>query len=202
MPASVNAYVPQCVPAARSLRRPFLMWLVAVLSVLGVIGLVLLAPFCATHGYASAAQIIYQAFGPVCHQMAERSFQLEGYPHAVCARCFGLYTGFVAGGIGYPLVRSLNQTRVPARAWIIVAALPTAIDWALGWMGLWENTHFSRVATGALLGAASVFYVMPGLAELSWISWRSRFAPIFRGRMMRERGSNDETRRERAVSER
>jgi len=41
---------------------------------------------------------------------------------------------------------------------------------------LWENTHLSRSITGALLGAAAVFYVMPGLVDLSRVSWRSFFA--------------------------
>ena len=173
MPASVDAYVPQCLPVAPSLRGPFLVWLAAVLSALVVFGLTLLAPLCLAHGHPSFAHVIYQAFGPVYHQMTERSFRLEGYPHAVCARCFGLYGGFVASIVVYPLMRGLNQTSVPGRAWLIAAALPTTIDWALGYTGLWENTHLSRSITGALLGTVAVFYVMPGLVDLSRLDWRS-----------------------------
>lgn len=153
------------------------MWLAAVLSALVVFGLILLAPLCLAHENPLIAQVIYKAFGPVCHQITERSFYLGGYPHAVCARCFGLYGGFVAGLVVYPLVRRLDQTGVPARAWLIAAALPTTIDWALSYRGLWENTHLSRSITGALLGGAAVFYVMPGLADLSRRGWRSAFAP-------------------------
>lgn len=176
MPASVSAYIPQCAPVMRSLKKPLLMWLAAVLSALVVFGLVLLAPLCLAHGHPFIAHVIYKTFGPVCHQITERSFYLEGYPHAVCARCFGLYGGFVAGLVVYPLVRALDQISVPARAWLIAAVLPTTIDWALGYAGLWENTHLSRSITGALLGAAAVFYVMPGLVDLSRVGWRSFFA--------------------------
>jgi len=41
----------------------------------------------------------------------------------------------------------------------------------LGFLGLWENTHSSRFLTGALLGAVAVFYVVPGLIELSLTNW-------------------------------
>jgi hypothetical protein len=47
------------------------------------------------------------------------------------------------------------------------AALPLAIDFSLTFFGIWENTHTSRLVTGLLLGSVAVFYVMPGIVELS-----------------------------------
>jgi len=93
----------------------------------------------------------------------------------VCARCFGLYAGFAAGVMLYPLVRSLGKRDTPARAWLIIAAVPTTVDFALGFFGIWENTHFSRSLTGALLGIVAAFYVVPGLVDVSQTNWRSRF---------------------------
>ena len=55
-----------------------------------------------------------------------------------------------------------------------MAAAPFAIDFFLTFFGIWENTHSSRFITGALLGAVSVFYVMPGLIDLSLREWRKR----------------------------
>ena len=43
----------------------------------------------------------------------------------------------------------------------------TAIDFSLTFFGFWENTHTSRLLTGALLGSVSVFYVMPGIVDVS-----------------------------------
>ncbi len=73
----------------------------------------------------------------------------------------------------YPLARDVRKTVAPSRVWLVAAIMPLAIDWALGFFGFWSNTHVSRFTTGALLGAVSVFYVMPGLVDLSRINLRS-----------------------------
>jgi hypothetical protein len=39
------------------------------------------------------AYVIYRIGGLICHQRAERSFELFGEPLAVCARCTGIYAG-------------------------------------------------------------------------------------------------------------
>lgn len=49
-----------------------------------------------------------------------------------------------------------------------------AIDFGIEFLGLGHNTHFSRFATGALLGAVAVFYVMPGLLDLSLRKWSGK----------------------------
>ena len=72
--------------------------------------------------------------------------------------------------LGYrpnPLARSLTSTDPPRRRWLILAAVPLLIDFSLTYFGVWSNTHLTRFSTGALLGAVAVFYVIPGLVELS-----------------------------------
>ncbi len=64
-------------------------------------------------------------------------------------------------------MRSLKRVETPSRVWLVAAAVPLAIDWSLGFAGIWHNTHLSRFATGALLGATAAFYVVPGLIDLS-----------------------------------
>jgi len=46
-----------------------------------------------------------------------------------------------------------------------------AIDFSIEFFGFGHNTHFTRFTTGALIGAVAVFYVMPGLIELSFRDW-------------------------------
>src|SRR5205085_7886478 len=98
----------------------------------------------------------------------------DGQPLAVCARCAGVYAGVAVGVLCYPLVRSLARTDMPARRWLLLAALPMCVDFTLGLTGLWANTHTSRALTGALLGAVAALYVVPGLLDLSRLLRRPR----------------------------
>lgn len=170
MYASPENYIPQSV----SNRRPLLMWLIVAMGCLAVMSLILAAPLALKAGHPFWALTIYRGFSYVCHQIPERSFFIAGHPFAVCSRCTGLYVGFAAAAFAYPLVRSLRNTEAPRRKWLFLAATPLAIDFAVGYLGIWENTHSSRFTTGALLGAAAVFYVMPGLMDLSLREWRQR----------------------------
>jgi uncharacterized membrane protein len=91
---------------------------------------------------------------------------VAGHPLAVCARCFGIYAGFAAAVLFYPLSHRLRRMGTPRREWLILALLPMAVDFALGITGLWANTHSSRFVTGAWFGAWAAFYIVPGLIEI------------------------------------
>lgn len=155
--------------------RPLLMWSVVAAISLIFMGMIIGAPVALARGHNFFALAIYGAFSRLCHQIPERSFFIAGHQFAVCARCTGLYAGFTVATLCYPLVRSLRRTDTPARRWLFIAAAPLAIDFFLGFFGIWENTHLSRFVTGALLGSVAVFYVMPGLIDLSIKEWRGLF---------------------------
>ena len=130
-------------------------------------GLIVLAPWARAHRHEALGAAIYTGFAAACHQMPERAFYAWGLPMAVCARCFGLYVGAAAGAACYPLLRKLARREASARAWLLAAALPTSVDFALGFFGVWENTHWSRFLTALPLGAAAAFYVVPGAVDLA-----------------------------------
>ena len=159
----MSQYIPQMVPT----RRPLVFWLVSAATVLGLVSLILVAPIAAAGGHNGLAFAIYRAFGTMCHQIPARSYFIDGHQFAVCSRCTGIYFGFAFTLLLYPLIRSLRSTATPPRSLLILAALPLAIDFSLTFFGFWENTHTSRLLTGALLGSVSVFYVMPGIVDLS-----------------------------------
>jgi uncharacterized membrane protein len=158
-----DQYVPQCVPD----RRPMIMWSLVVMGALLFVALLVAAPLAQANGLHLLSFTVYEAFSHLCHQTPERSFYIAGHPLAVCARCTGLYVGFMSAVVFYPLMTSLKRTYTPERKWLFIAAAPLAIDFGLGFVGLWENNHASRFLTGALLGAVSVFFIMPGLVQLS-----------------------------------
>jgi uncharacterized membrane protein len=166
-------YVPQIV----STKRPLFFWLISAATVTFLVAMIFVAPLAAASGHPAMAEVIYHAFGIFCHQRPDRSYFIEGHKLGVCARCTGLYAGFAITLLLYPLVRSLRNNVNPPREYLILAAIPLGIDFSLTFFGLWENTHTSRLLTGALLGSVAVFYVMPGIVDLSLRSWRTATTP-------------------------
>lgn len=163
-------------PASPSLIS-YLVWAITAALVLCFVSLIVVAPLARAHGYHSFAFVLYEMFGRVCHQIPERAFYLEGDAFAVCARCTGIYLGFAAGLLFYPLVRSLKHVATPARKWLLMAAMPALLDFALDLVGIRANTHLTRSLSGALLGAVAAFYVLPGLLDLSRKSFRHK--PVY-----------------------
>ena len=139
--------------------------------------LIIAAPLLVASGHPAPAVSIYYAFGFLCHQLPERSFFIDGHKLAVCSRCSGLYFGASLTLLFYPLLKSLRVAHTPHRRWLILAAIPLFIDFLLTFVGVWENTHTTRFVTGFLLGSVTVFYVMPGVVELSLRSWGSGSSP-------------------------
>jgi uncharacterized membrane protein len=178
MPRSPAEYIPQ----TNRTRRPVLFWLICVAVALSILILVLGAPLAAANNNPRLALTIYRAFSTVCHQLPERSFFIAGHPLAVCARCLGLYAGFGLVLFLYPLIRPLRSNSLPPPKWLFLSAAPLSLDFTLTLFGIWENTHTSRLLTGMLLGGVTVFYVMPGIVELSMRGIRSldeRTEPTF-----------------------
>src|SRR5947209_14201493 len=166
---SANQYIQQCVSREVTRGRAVAVWAIIVAGMLVVLGLLFLAPLALARGHVFLAFSIYQAFHLICHQMPERSFHVAGHQLAVCARCTGIYAGFTAGVVFYPLARSIRKIETPRRIWLLLAMLPMAVDFSLTFFGLWQNTHLSRLLTGALFGAVTALYIVPGLIDLSQI---------------------------------
>ncbi len=168
MYAPFDEYVPQSVPQGAR-RAPLFVWTFLAAFTLGFLGLTLAAPLLLAHSYTGASGIIYSGFSLLCHQLPERSFHLEGHAMAVCSRCTGIYTGFAVSVLFYPLLRSLRGVETPRRIWLLLASLPIAVDFALGFFGIWQNTHFSRFITGAIFGAVCALFIVPGFLDLGRI---------------------------------
>jgi uncharacterized membrane protein len=169
-------YVPQISPQAEARRRQAIVtWALAGILFLTIAGLTVAAPLALAGGHDTLAQTIYHSFSPFCHQNPGRSFHLRAHPLAVCARCAGLYFGLALGFAVYPLFRQLSRLDTPARGWLILALLPVSVDFLLGYLGLRENTHWSRAITGGVLGVAAVFFLVPGLLDLRR-NWRNYFS--------------------------
>ncbi|HVF44889.1 MAG TPA: DUF2085 domain-containing protein [Pyrinomonadaceae bacterium] len=180
MPLPVSEYVPQFMSPdeeARARGRALRVW-GAILAVAAAwVAAIASAPLLRAGGYGVASAFVYKVFSATCHQMPGRSFHFAGEPLAVCARCAGLYAGALGGLLFYPAVRGLAGTGVPRRGWLFLAVAPTGLDFALGFFGVWENTHWSRFLTALPAGAACAFYIVPGFVGMCAEGFRRRGAP-------------------------
>jgi uncharacterized membrane protein len=146
--------------------RILLVYLVTLIGTLAWLGAIVLAPYLRSRGIP-LAKLIYFCFSPVCHQIPERSFSAFGYPMAVCARCLGIYSGFLAGMGVYPLLRGFSKVRLPKAKIFLAVSLPIVADTVGNLLGLWATTDVLRLATGILWGMILPFYFVTGLAELA-----------------------------------
>jgi len=108
--------------------------------------------------FAAAA---YMAGSLVCHQLPERSFHIGAAQLPVCARCLGIYAGFLAC--------LLIKFRVSSsRLALLAGAGPTALTLALEWLGMWEPSNLARALAGVPLGAVVAFVVIDAVAKLHY----------------------------------
>lgn len=123
------------------------------------------APWLAGRGASGAARFVYSVFSPLCHQIPNRCFTLQGHPLAVCVRCLGIYTGFAAGLVLYPLVRGFSRPTLPSGRTLLLMTSPMALDAVAGIAGVWSSPVAVRFATGFLWGTLLPFYFIAGVAD-------------------------------------
>jgi len=113
----------------------------------GWVALVVLAPWLPV----PLAGLVYLTGGGICHQIAERSFHLDGAQLPVCARCMGIAAG---AAVGLSALRGLRRMslRAPRAAASPRGMLLLAL--ALNALTVWGVSNEVRAATGAVLGVA------------------------------------------------
>ncbi len=147
----------------------FWFWGIAALISAVWVFLILLAPIAKANGLNGISDPLYHFYSYICHQMPSRSFHILAHEFGVCSRCFGVYFGILIGLLAYPLTRSMDEVEPLPRIWLFLAIVPMAIDWSLTFFGIWENTYFTRVTTGLILGFACAIFIVPALVELTQI---------------------------------
>jgi uncharacterized membrane protein len=126
---------------------------------------IFLAPYLRSRSPAWSA-LLYSLFSPVCHQIPGRSFTFDGYPLAVCGRCLGIYTGFLAGLIVYPFARGFSRISLPPGRLFFLLSVPVGLDFADGFARIWASPIGLRFAVGALWGVLLPFYFITGVSGL------------------------------------
>lgn len=121
-----------------------------------IIVLVTLPPFVGP----SIRFYVMQGFASVCHQLADRSPELAGVKLAVCHRCYGIYWGLPIAVVGFLFLGHWDAKVGHLGHYLLpLSLLPLGADWLLGAVGIWTNTPFSRMFTGALFGLVAGYYL-------------------------------------------
>jgi uncharacterized membrane protein len=105
--------------------------------------------------------IIFSIGSVICHQRPERSFFWHGHQLPVCARCTGLYLSGAVAFIGWFAMKVIRGWRPltidprPASKVLVIAAVPTALSWGSGVIGMWDGSNMTRALFAIPLGACA-----------------------------------------------
>lgn len=116
----------------------------------------------------------------ICHQIAERSFHVDGVQLPVCGRCFGIYAGAAVGALmgAWMTMRSSESAdrvarwgRSGLRPLLVAVAIPTLATLFFEWLAVWHLTNAVRALAGSILGAGVAFAV---IAAIHYEQWQRR----------------------------
>lgn len=102
------------------------------------------------------------AFHRLCHQDPARSLVVAGALLPICARCTGIYLGFLAGW-SVRMVRGTDRDRRLSRALLLAGVFPLVLDGLVNWAGLVNTPAAARLATGLLFGVTVARGLWPEL---------------------------------------
>lgn len=122
------------------------------------------APYFRSRG-SSLAGFIYGIFSPICHQLEERCLFFLGHPLAVCARCLGIYLGFLGGVLIFPVVKGLSNPVPPGVHSLVFFSIPIVLDTAANLLRVWSTSNTVRLVIGMSWGVILPFYFISGLAD-------------------------------------
>jgi uncharacterized membrane protein len=100
----------------------------------------------------------------VCHQLPERTLLFGKIFMPVCARCSGIYLGFLFSIIFLFIVFRKKESELPP-VYVIVAAvffiLSTVADGVFSYLGFYNSNNIVRLITGYLFGAGLSIIIYP-----------------------------------------
>ena len=146
------------------MRRSRLAVLVGAVLALLVVAGTLAAPLLESAG-RPAALWLRLAYAPVCHQLADRSLEIAGYPQAACARCSGLYIGG-ALGLCFAGLALVGRARRLRPVWLGIAVAPSILDALLPWIGLPGLSNLPRLVLAGPAGFVAALFLANGIADL------------------------------------
>ncbi|MFO8057705.1 MAG: DUF2085 domain-containing protein [bacterium] len=104
-------------------------------------------------------------FALLCHQEPARSCRLFGVFLPVCARCTGLYTGFLVAWSLWRLVPEKRRRLPVSNAVLFIGIAPMCMDGVLNLAGIVDSPAHLRFLTGFMFSAVAARSLWPALLE-------------------------------------
>jgi uncharacterized membrane protein len=114
----------------------------------------------------------------ICHQIADRSFQVDGHPLPLCARCTGIYLGVMTGFAILVLSDRRRSAELPPTRLIAILAvfvvvmgldgINSFLHLFPGYAGPYEPSNTLRLLTGSLAGTAMINLLLPAFNTSLW----------------------------------
>ena len=93
-----------------------------------------------------------------CHQMRERSLFFRGYQLPVCARCTGLFIGYILGFIFFIFLLQYDLIILFLCAFFSASIL--GVDGLLQLKGKYTSNNYKRLITGLTCGFFLICFLM------------------------------------------
>ncbi|MBM4176833.1 MAG: DUF2085 domain-containing protein [Ignavibacteria bacterium] len=110
-------------------------------------------------------------YGLTCHQISDRCFGFDGISMLICSRCFGIYTGLIAGILLFSVskIRSRFDGLMFSSQLIILIlfAAPFCFDIILSKSAMYNSGNAIRFVTGFFLTIPFSFFIKSSLTNLS-----------------------------------
>ncbi len=114
----------------------------------------------------------------LCHQLPDRSFFIHEHQTPLCARCTGMYLGFLTGLVFLIIRRRTHSARMPTTTIISVLigfitimgidGINSTISIIPGAPQLYHTTNIHRIVTGSLFGLALCMLFFPVFSTAIW----------------------------------
>jgi uncharacterized membrane protein len=114
----------------------------------------------------------------VCHQIPSHSFFIAGHQLPLCARCSGIYLGFLVGLLGLALLGRIRASKLPpdrVTALLVGFFLAMGVDGFNSLLGFFPDapqiyppSNLLRLATGMAAGVSLALLLVPMLNQSLW----------------------------------
>ncbi len=116
-------------------------------------------PFSQTYKLAS-----YTFFEKACHQYDSRSLHINDHKLTVCARCSGIYFGFLIGLLGFSLIFKKIKIKYPV-LFLFVISIPMILDISLNYLSILSSNIITRLVSGLIFGILSTLIIYPSYQQ-------------------------------------